>query len=74
MDITNQPEMRTKLHSVWTVPLPTEIGAPAERIIHTLFTQSTSPLRIVRLGLRPGAGYFKCGSRAEDGSEIEDVI
>jgi hypothetical protein len=43
-------------------PLPHEQGAPRRRIIHSRGVRSEVPLRLHRLGLRVGTGYFKCGS------------
>ena len=41
---------------------PTKQAAPQRRIIHTRGLRADAPLRLNRLGLRVGTGYFKCGS------------
>src|SRR5262245_15237218 len=49
--------------AVWTKPAEWEAGAPDQRIIHIRGANFTRPTRILRLGLRLGLGYFKCGSQ-----------
>src|SRR5262249_26939337 len=51
--------------SLWTVPGPTEAGAPAHRIVHSRDVRLPGPATLKRLGLRVSRGYMKCGSTAE---------
>ena len=48
--------------STWTSPAAGEAAAPAHRIIHARGVRLPVPVRLERLGLRAGRGYFKCGS------------
>lgn len=64
-DIGRQ-QMSTTCKAVWTTPLPTEIDAPANRIIHSRILQLSHPIKLNRLGLRKGLGYHKCGSEHHD--------
>jgi hypothetical protein len=60
MDLLTLPSSFCR--AVWTTPLPNEQGAPHQRIIHARGVRAAAPLRLNRLGLRVGTGYFKCGS------------
>lgn len=53
------------IRAVWTTPIDEEEGAPDHRIIHCRLLALHAPARLDRLGLRPAAGYSKCGSRVE---------
>ena len=57
---TNERYTTTRAH--WAVPEAVELGAPAHRIIHSRALMLAGPARLDRLGIRPGQGYFKCGS------------
>lgn len=59
------PGIETRSKAVWVEPLAGEGSAPKHRIIHVRSLQSASPVRLERLGLRVGTGYFKCGSTQE---------
>jgi hypothetical protein len=50
------------IRAIWATPRTGEEGAPRHRIIHTRLLQLASPAALHRLGIRPGAGYHKCGS------------
>ncbi len=54
--------MKTTVRSFWTAPLEWEQGAPEIRIVHQKVVTFSSPVRNIRIGLREGEGYFKCGS------------
>jgi hypothetical protein len=51
--------------SVWTRPLPGERDLPRNRIIHQRVLRLHGPARLLRLGIRRGQGYHKCGSRQD---------
>lgn len=51
--------------AVWTARLSGEEEAPETRIIHSRWLQLKSPVRLERIGVRLGEGYFKCGSAHE---------
>ncbi len=51
--------------SVWTRLLPNEEGMPKKRIIHQRVVRLHGPARLLRLGIRRGQGYHKCGSRQD---------
>lgn len=51
--------------SIWTKPLPGERDVPKKRIIHQRVVRLHGPARLVRLGIRRGQGYHKCGSRQD---------
>ena len=58
---------RPGCRAVWTAPREGESKAPYKRIIHSRFFSYDSPVRVARIGVRLGKGYFKCGS--EDQSD-----
>lgn len=51
--------------AVWAEPLGPECGAgaPDRRIIHSRMYSSAAPIRLKRLGVQLGDGYFKCGAK-----------
>ncbi len=51
--------------AVWTAPSPGERDVPRKRIVHQRVVRLHGPARLLRLGLRPGQGYHKCGSRQD---------
>ena len=51
--------------SIWTKPLPREKDVPKKRIIHQRVVRLHGPARLLRLGIRRGQGYHKCGSRQD---------
>jgi len=51
--------------AIWTKPLPQELGAPDQRIIHARALRLAGRARLHRLGVRKGPGYHKCGSRQD---------
>lgn len=51
--------------SIWTKPLPGERDVPAKRIIHQRVVRLHGPAQLLRLGVRRGPGYHKCGSRQD---------
>lgn len=51
--------------AVWTAPLPAERDVPRQRIVHQRVVRLHGPARLLRLGVRPGQGYHKCGSRQD---------
>ena len=51
--------------SVWTRPLLGERDMPKKRIIHQRVVRLHGPARLLRLGVRRGPGYHKCGSRQD---------
>lgn len=51
--------------AVWTAPLPGERDVPQNRIVHQRIVRLHGPARLLRLGVRPGQGYHKCGSRQD---------
>jgi hypothetical protein len=51
--------------SAWTRPLPGERDVPKKRIIHQRVVRLHGPARLLRLGVRRGQGYHKCGSRQD---------
>lgn len=51
--------------AVWTAPLPGERAVPRKRIVHQRVVRLHGPARLLRLGVRPGQGYHKCGSRQD---------
>ena len=47
--------------AIWSAPEPgTEIGG--RRIVHARTMRLPGPTELLRLGVRPGRGYHKCGS------------
>jgi hypothetical protein len=66
------PAATVRLHtrSVWTTPLPDEIDAPAERIIHLRAIFADEPMQLNALHAAVGAGYHKCAS----GQEVDAVV
>ncbi len=59
--------------STWTSPAAGEAAAPAHRIIHARGVRLPVPVRLERLGLRAGRGYFKCGSDPWPSDFVTDV-
>jgi len=55
-------DTKIKIKSIWAVPWENEIGAPEKRIIHGRFIKLSRPTDKIRVGLRLGEGFFKCGS------------
>ncbi|PTX94463.1 hypothetical protein [Opitutus sp. ER46] len=51
--------------AVWTSPLPAEQGMAKKRIIHQRVVRLPGAARLLRLGVRRGQGYHKCGSRQD---------
>lgn len=51
--------------AIWTRPLADEQDLPKKRIIHQRVVRLHGPARLLRLGVRRGAGYHKCGSRQD---------
>lgn len=51
--------------AVWTAPLESEGDMPKKRIIHQRVVRLHGPARLLRLGIRRGQGYHKCGSRQD---------
>lgn len=51
--------------SVWTNPLPGERDVAGKRIVHQRVVRLHGPARLLRLGVRRGQGYHKCGSRQD---------
>ena len=51
--------------AVWTAAEPQEADFPKKRILHERIIRLHGPARLVRLGIRRGQGYHKCGSRQD---------
>lgn len=51
--------------AVWTTQVTGEEAAPENRIIHSRCLQFAAPVRLERIGIRLGKGYFKCGGQQE---------
>lgn len=51
--------------SVWTEPCDGEQDLAKKRIIHQRALRLHGPAKLVRLGVRRGVGYHKCGSRQD---------
>lgn len=51
--------------SIWTEPRHGEHDLAKKRIIHQRVIRLHGPAKLVRLGVRRGAGYHKCGSRQD---------
>lgn len=51
--------------AVWTAPLASEKNMPKKRIVHQRVVRLHGPARLLRLGVRRGQGYHKCGSRQD---------
>ena len=54
---------------MWAAKSSDEADAPTHRIVHGRFANFDSPTTLRRLGVKPGFGYFKCGSRTPDDDE-----
>ena len=69
MDILQLSSSRRPLNkAVWAKPTAKEAheGAPEKRIIHSRVYSSSATFTLKRLGIKMGAGYFKCGSDKEE--------
>lgn len=55
-------DVKTRIKSIWVSPWENEIGAPEKRIIHGRYIKLSCPADNIRVGVRMGEGYFKCGS------------
>lgn len=55
-------DIKTKIKSIWATPWENEIGAPEKRIIHGKYIKLSRQADNIRVGVKLGEGYFKCGS------------
>lgn len=55
-------DIKTRIKSIWVTPWENETGAPEKRIIHGRYIKLSRPADNIRIGVRLGEGYFKCGS------------
>jgi len=54
--------MITSIKGIWVKPWENEKGSPEKRIIHTRFVKFSNKPEKLRIGVKQGTGYLKCGS------------